>query len=378
MMSKPRIAFVVLSLLLMMQPVKSPAAELLVYFGTQATTPGVGFSLSHFNTETGALTKPQLICPADAPSFFVIHPDGQRLYTTNFSGVGGVSAYRIDPKTGALELINRIPGGNAGTSYMNLDRTGKFALAANYDSGHIATFAINPDGSLGQRIAYDKHTGSSVNPQRQGKTYPHCIITDSTNRFALVPDLGLDKLFIYRFDEKTGALAANNPPFVAVTPGAGPRHVRFHPNQKWAYLLCEMGSLVVGFHWDSARGALAEFQTVSLIPDSFKGENNSAELEVHPNGRFLYASNRGHDSIAVFAIDQTDGKLTLIEHVPTQGKNPRNFALDPSAKWMICTNQASNSAVVFRVDDSTGRLTQVGDPVEVPAPCCERFLPVAP
>jgi len=351
------------------------ADGLFVYFGTQRDAPGVGFSLARFDTDTGHLTRPQLILAAEAPSFFVIHPDGKHLYTTNFSGTGGVSAYQIDPKTASLKLINHRSGGGAGTSYISLDKTGRFVLAANFATGHIAVFHIQDDGSLGEHTAYDQHAGSSINPQRQTRTYPHCIITDPTNRFALVADLGLDKLFVYRFDEKTGTLTANDPPFVTVKPGSGPRHVRFHPNGKWVYLINEMGSSIIGYNWDSARGTLAEFQTVSTLPRGFSGENNAAELEIHPDGKFLYGSNRGHDSIAIFAIDQTSGKLTLVGHVPSQGKTPRNFALDPTGKWMICTNQFGNSAVVFRIDENTGQLTQVGQGIEVSAPCCERFLP---
>lgn len=352
------------------------AAQMYVYFGTQREGPDAGFSLARFDTETGALSKPQLIEKADAPSYFVINPDGKRLYTTNFRGAGGISAYRIDPKTGALTLINRISGNGASTTYVGLDQSGRFALAANFERGHIAAFRINDDGSLGERTAYDIHTGSSVNPARQSRTYPHCIITDPTNKFALIPDLGLDKLFVYRFSDRDGTLIANDPPFVSVKPGAGPRHVRFHPNQKWAYLINEMGSLVNGYTWDAGSGKPTEFQSISSLPANFTGENNSAEIEVHPTGKFLYVTNRGHDSIAAFSIDQMTGKLALIQHVPSQGRIPRNFAFDPTGKWMLCTNQESNSAVVFRIDQETGKLTQVGPSIEILAPCCERFLPV--
>jgi 6-phosphogluconolactonase len=277
-----------------------------------------------------------------------------------------------------LQPINHIPGGGFGTSYIGLDQTGRFALSANFDRGHIAVFPIQPDGSLGDHTAFDLHTGSSINPKRQSRSYPHCIVADPTNRFALVPDLGLDKLFVYRFDQTSGTLTANDLPFVAVKPGSGPRHVRFHPNGKWAYLVCEMGSIINGYNWDADKGTLTQFQTISTLPAGFTGENNAAELEILANGKFLYVSNRGDDSIAIFAIDQTSGMLTPIGHVPSQGKTPRNFAIDPTGQWMICTNQDGNSAVVFRIDGDTGKLTQVGKPIDIPAPCCERFLPVAP
>jgi 6-phosphogluconolactonase len=345
------------------------ALDYFVYFGTQRDAPGVGISLARFDSDTGVLTTPRLILPADGPSFFARSPDGGHLYSTNYTGPGGVSAYQIDRATGGLKLLSRIPGGNFGTSHISLDRTGRYALAANFDHGHIAVFPIQPDGSLAAPTAIDKHTGSSINPVRQKVTYPHCVMTDLTNRFALVPDLGLDKLFVYHFDDASGALTACDPPFAAITPGSGPRHVCFHPNGKWGYLISEMGGTVTAFNWDSAAGHLSEFQTISTLPSDFHGENTSAEILVHPNGQFLYASNRGDDSIAVFAIDPATGQLALVERVPTLGKSPRDFALDSTGKWLVCTNQLSDNVVVFGVDQTTGKLTPSGEPIPVPAPC---------
>jgi 6-phosphogluconolactonase len=345
------------------------AGDDFVYFGTERTARGAGISVAHFDSDTGALTTPRLILPVDGPSFFALAPDGKHLYSTNYTGAGGVSAYQIDRATGGLALLNRIPGGNFGTSHISLDQAGRFALAANFDQGQLAVFPIQSDGSLGKPSSLDKHSGSSINPVRQKGTYPHCIMVDPTNRFALVPDLGLDKLFVYRFDEKTGTLTANDPPFAAIKPGSGPRHVRFHPNGKWVYLVTEMGSTVVAFNWDAASGRLAEFQSISILPEDFKGENEAAEIVIHPGGRFLYASNRGDDSIAEFSIDQTSGKLSLVERVPSRGKTPRDFMLDSTGKWLICTNQDSNNAAVFRVDQATGKLTPTAEPVDVPGPC---------
>jgi 6-phosphogluconolactonase len=355
---------------------RAAAADMFVYFGTHVSGSGKGFSIAHFDTDTGALTTPKFDLDAVAPAFFVIHPDGRHLYTCNSGRPGGVSAYAIEPKTGHLTLLNSQPAGGADTSYISLDKTGRYALAANYEGGNIAVFALKPDGSLGDRTAFVQHSGTSVNPQRQSHAFAHSIITDPSNRFALVADLGLDKVFVYRFNEKDGTLATNDPPFVAVKPGSGPRHVKFHPAGKHVYLINEMGSVVIAFNWDAARGALTEFQTVSTLPEDFKGASACAELEIHPNGKFLYGSNRGHDSLAVFSIEPETGKLKLIEHVSTQGKTPRNFAFDPTGKWIIVTNHGSNNAVVFRVDENTGRLTQTGPPVAVPYPFCERFLPV--
>jgi 6-phosphogluconolactonase len=352
------------------------AADMFVYFGSHRSGPNIGFSLAHFDTDTGVLTKPEFLLEARAPAYFVIHPDGRHLYTCNSGDPGGVAAYEIEPHTGHLTFLNRELAGGGDTSYLSLDRTGRYALAANYAGGNVAVFALRPDGGLGDWTAFIQHTGSSVNPQRQTHAYAHSIVVDPTNRFALVADLGVDKVFVYRFNEKDGTLAPNSPAFVSVAPGSGARHVKFHPNGKWVYLINEIGCTVIGFNWDSAKGTLTEFQTISTLPADFKGTSACAEMEIHPNGRFLYGSNRGHDSLAVFAIDQETGRLSLVQHVSSQGKTPRNFAFDPTSRWIICTNHDSNNAVVFRVDETTGRLTQAGEPVAVPYPFCERFLPV--
>ena len=353
-----------------------PAADVYVYFGTHSRGPGIGFSVAHFDTDTGALTQPRFLTEAVEPAYFVIHPDGRHLYTCNSGSPGGVSAYEIDRATGQLTLLNKEPSGGGDASYVCLDQTGRFVLVANYEGGNIAVFALQPDGRIGGRTAFAQHTGSSVDPKRQTHAYAHSIIVDPTNRFALVADLGLDRLFVYRFDEKNGSLRPNDPPFATVRPGSGPRHVKFHPNGRWVYLISEMGCTVTAFNWDSDHGALTEFQTISTLPADFKGASTCAEIKVHPNGRFLYGSNRGHDSLAVFAIDSTTGRLAPLEYVSTRGKIPRNFTFDPTGRWILCTNHGSDNAVVFRVDATTGRLTPTGQPVSVPSPVCERFLPV--
>jgi 6-phosphogluconolactonase len=381
-MPKPLLRLVPLLVTAAFAPLPAAAVDLLVYFGTHSTGPGLGFSIAHFDTATGVLTTPRFDVEAVAPAFFVIHPDGRHLYTCNsidtVHGQPGatVSAYAIEPKTGHLTLLNQQPAGGSDPSYVCLDHTGRHVLVANYQAGNIAVLALKPDGSLGERTAFAQHTGSSVDPKRQTHAYAHSIIVDPANRFVLVADLGLDRLFVYRFDEKDGSLQPNDPPFATVRPGSGPRHVKFHPNGRWVYLINEMGCTVTAFTWDSAHGALTEFQTVSTLPADFKGTNTCAEIVVHPNGRFLYGSNRGHDSLAVFTIDPDTGRLAPLEHVSTQGKSPRNFTFDPTGKWILCTNHGSDNAVVFRVDEATGRLTPAGQPVSVPSPFCERFLPV--
>lgn len=371
--SLPRSVFLLASLLVALP---AAAMETFVYFGSHSNRPGAGFSLARFNTDTGVLTKPSLLLEAKEPAYFVFHPDGRHLYTCNSGAPGGLSAYSVDPRTGALTLLNRVLAGGDDTSYISLDRTNRYALVANYNGGNIAVFALKPDGSIGDWTSFVQHTGKSVHPQRQTKAYAHAIVVSADNRFVLVPDLGVDKLFVYRFDEKTGKLTANEPAFVTLPPGSGPRHVKFHPNGRWVYLINEMGSTVVGYEWDGAKGTLTEFQSISTLPADFTGTSTCAEVEVHPNGKFLYGSNRGHDSLVAFSIDAATGRLTVIGHTPSGGRTPRNFAFDPTAKWILCTNHNSNNAVVFRVDEATGRLTQQGEPVSVPAPFCERFLPI--
>jgi 6-phosphogluconolactonase len=257
-----------------------------------------------------------------------------------------------------------------------MDASQRFVLVANYKGASVAVIAIKPDGSLGEITANIKHTGRSVDTVRQTQPYAHSIKLDPTNRFALVADLGLDKLFVYRFNSETGSLDPNDPPFVAVSPGSGPRHIAFHPNGKFVYLINEMACTIITFGWDSATGKLTELQTSSTLPSDFKGKNACAEIEVYPNGKFLYASNRGHESLAVFAIDSTTGKISLLEHIPTQGHSPRNFTFDPTNKWLIVTNHNSDNAVVFKVDEKSGHLTPVGKPVPIVYPFCVRFLPV--
>ena len=364
-------------LLLVLAPWLANAADMYVYFGTHRSGPGIGFSLAHFDTDTGVLTRPEFIMEAVEPAFFVIHPDGRHLYTCN-SGktTGSVSAYEINPKTGKLTLLNQKPSGGADPSYITLDKTSRYALVANYQGGSIAVLAINPDHSLGDRTGFAQHTGHSVNPDRQTRPFAHSIIVDPGNRFALVADLGLDKVFVYRFNEKDGSLTPNDPPFTTVKPGSGPRHVKFHPNGQWVYVINEMACAVTGFNWDAAKGSLTEFQTVSTLPEGFTGTNTCAELVIHPNGRFLYGSNRGHDSLAVFAIDQATGKLMLVQRVSSRGNWPRNFTFDPTGKWILCSNHNSDNVAVFRVDAETGKLAQVGKPISVPFPFCARFLPV--
>jgi 6-phosphogluconolactonase len=231
---------------------------------------------------------------------------------------------------------------------------------------------------LGEATAFIQHEGSSVDPRRQAGPHAHSINVAPDNRFAFVADLGLDRVMIYRFDPQRGTLEANNPPWASLAPGAGPRHFAFHPSGRSAYVINEMKSTVTAFAYDANRGSLDEIQTVTTLPESFIGNNTTAEVQVHPSGRFLYGSNRGHDSIAVYAIDAETGRLTFVEHESTGGSTPRNFGLDPDGRYLLAANQASDSVVVFRIDAATGALTPTGHSIEVPSPVCVRIVPPRP
>jgi 6-phosphogluconolactonase len=366
----------------------SPAATMVpttgyhIFFGTSRGGTGRGLSRGELDAATGALTVPVLAAPTNSPSYFALSADGRHLYTCdsvdNLPGQqgGGVSAFALDPVTGRLTLLNtQLSGGNMPT-YISLDHTGRFVLVANYNSGSVAVLPILADGSLGARTGFDQHTGHSVNPSRQSSPHAHPIITDPTNRFALTCDLGLDKVLVYRFDDKTGVLTPNDPAFVSLPPGSGPRHLAFAPSGGILYVTSELANTVTAFTWNATTGTLTEFQSVSTLPAGFKGQSACAEIGLHPSGRFLYASNRGDDSLAVFTVDQATGRLTLEQNIPTGGKTPRGFSLDPTGGWIICANQDSDNVVVLKVDPATGRLAQVGAPVSVSNPVCPQFLQV--
>jgi 6-phosphogluconolactonase len=379
---RPHAHVVALTLALSLHALVAAPADNLVFFGTHSVGPGRGISVAHFDSATGVLTQPQLVVEAPAPAFFVLAPDGRHLYACNSNdfarGYTGetISAFSIEPETGRLTLLNQQPSAGADPSYVTLDATHRYVLVANYNGRSIAVLALNPDGSLGQRTAAIQHQGASVDPKRQTQAYAHSIRVDPTDHFALVADLGLDKLFVYRFNDKDGSLQPNDPPFVTVAPGSGPRHLAFGPKGRFVYLINEMASTIITYAWDSKRGVLDPRQTTSTLPAGFTGTNNCAEILVHPNGKFVYGSNRGHDTLAVFAIDGRTGQLSLVEHVATQGKTPRNFAFDPSHQWLIVTNHGSDNAMVFRVDGKTGRLKPQGQPISVPSPFGIGFLPI--
>lgn len=331
-------------------------SDSLAFIATQSPD-AMGIVASRFDTKTGDLSAPELVAATPDPGFIALGIDGAHLYVCNSRTPGGVSAFAVDARSGALSFLNHVRTQGRGPSHLSLDRSGRYVLNANYGGAYVEIHAIERDGRIGNRTAFVELTGRSVHPVRQTRAYPHWFGVDPSNRFALAADLGSDRIMVYRFDRESGAIEPNDPPWASVRPGSGPRHLAWHPNGRFLYAVQELSNEVVSYAWDDERGTLTELQTVSTLPPGFSGENTAAEIGVHTNGRFLYVSNRGHDSLAVFAIDPAHGTLEPVEHVSSCGKTPRYFAFDASCEWLTVTNQESAGIAVFRVDASTGRLT---------------------
>lgn len=353
-----------------------------VYFGCY-TTPksgSKGIYLSKFDAASGDLGDPALAVETGSPSFLAIHPSKKYLYAVGEAGTpgqkgGGVSSFSIGAD-GNLKLINQVSSVGAGPCHISLDQTGRMAMVANYGGGSVASYSIANDGSLSEAKTFVQHEGGSVNPKRQAGPHAHSMNRSPDNRFAFACDLGLDKVLIYAIDPATGTMKLHG--HGAVPPGSGPRHFAFHPNGKFAFVNNEMLMTETTFAYDADRGTLTEVATVSTLPEADRGKEgfSTAETVVHPNGKFVYVSNRTHDTIAVFTCDPETGKLTLIQNAPAEGQIPRNFNLDPSGKWMIVAHQNSNTAALFKVDQETGKLTFTGKKINVGGAVCVRFLAV--
>jgi len=309
------------------------------------------------------------------PSFLDLHPHRNLLYAVNEVGMfageegGGVSAFSVDPVSGELKLLNSYSSRGKDPCYISIEQTGRFALVANYSSGRVAMLPIQTDGRLGPASDVVQQSGSSVDPERQDNPHAHCIRPDPTNRFAIVTDLGADKLLIYHMDLENGKL--NKHAEVKVKPGAGPRHLIFHSNGRYMYLLNELNSTVIVYRYDGDAGSLEEVQTISTLPGGYKGRNLCADL--HICGNYLYASNRGHDSIVCFFIDENTGKLIYRNHTSTEGKEPRNFAIAPGGDFLLVANQNTHNIVTFRIDAKSGQLSMVGHGVDISMPVCVKF-----
>lgn len=365
---------------------KAAGNPMIVYVGTYTGPKSKGIYMMQFDPATGKLTEPEVAAEVKNPSFVTIHPNRRFLYAAGeldeFRGKkgGAVSAFTIDPKSGKLTLMNQETTGGTGPCWVACDATGKVALVANYGGGSISAVPIKPDGSLGAPTAFVQHTGSSVNKSRQSEPHAHSLNATPDNRYAIAADLGLDKLMVYKLNPAEGTLTPNDPAFATLTPGTGPRHLAFHPNGKFAFVCGEMGMTVTSFAYDGTRGTLTEVQSVSTLPQGTEPSTkySTAEVQVHPSGKFVYVSNRGHDTIAAFSVDAESGKLTPIGHTPSGGKTPRNFRIDPTGQWLLAANQGSDNVVVFRVDEKSGTLSATGTEAKVGSPVCVKFLTLVP
>jgi len=349
-----------------------------VYFGTYTGPKSKGVYVGRFDAASGQLAGVHAAGEVQNPSWVTIHPNGRFLYAVTEIGndartEASVSSFAIDAATGDLKFLNKVQSGGGGACHLAIDKTARNIAVANYGSGSTSVFRLGADGTIGERTGFQQHSGSSSDPRRQRGPHAHAVVFSPDNRFLIVPDLGLDELIVYRFDAAAGTIAANDPPFYKGKPGLGPRHFAFHPNGRFAYILNEMGSAVTALSYDAAKGSFTELATVTTLAPDFKGENNSAEIAVDRAGRFLYASNRGDDSLTVFAIDK-QGKLSEVERVSTQGKIPRGFNLDPTGKYLIAGNQNTGNVVVYKVDAKTGKLTPTGQVLELASPVCVQFL----
>jgi 6-phosphogluconolactonase len=355
------------------------SAEVLVYVGTWTQDRGEGIYIYRLDLSSGALELIGRATEVGNPFFLAIDSRQRYLYATNtvesFEGQpgGAVAAFSIDAKTGGLTLLNQQPARGALPCHLSIDRADRHVLVANYGSGSVAVLPVQGDGRLGPATDAVQHEGSSVNAERQEGPHVHSITLDPASRYAFAADLGIDRVMIYELDAGQGKLKPGGQPWAQVRAGAGPRHFAFHPNGRYAYVINELDNTFTAFAYDPARGGLAEIQTLSTLPGDFKETSYCADVQVYPSGKFLYGSNRGHDSVAIFSIGE-DGRLTFVGHEPTQGHYPWNLAIDPTNTFLLATNQRSDVVVVFRIDPQTGRLTSTGQKAEVPKPVCAKMI----
>lgn len=364
---------------------RGAAAEtpLVVYVGTYTGTTSKGIYAWQFVPSTGALTPLGVAAETPNPSFLALHPNGKFLYAANevgnYSGQrsGSVSAFAIDARTSKLTLLNRVVSRGQNPAHLVVDPSGRWVVVANYggeDPGTVAVLRIKPDGGLEDAKTFIPHKGSSVNPVEQNVAHPHGAVLSPDNKFLFVPDKGIDQIVQYRWDPQTGALTPNTPPFAATKAGDGPRHLAFGKSGKFAYACQELSSAVTAYAYDAAKGTLAPLATLSTLPKGLTVPNNTtAEIEVHPDGTFLYVSNRGHNSLALFAIDPKTGTLTAVDHTLTGGQTPRNFKIDPTGAYVFAANQASDKTTLFKIDRKTGRLTAAPGTLDAPMPVCIVF-----
>ncbi len=354
-----------------------------ILFGTGQVVQGKGKGIYLFrlDAERGALEPVSIKEGVRNSSYLAFDPARKFLYCVNefkeYEGKasGAVSAFHIDPETGALTYLNTKASHGTDPCHLIVDKTSKNVLVANFASGSVCVLPIDTDGSLKEASCVVQHEGSSIDPKRQAGPHAHAVELSADNRYAFVPELGGDKVMICRFDAESGELSPNpSQPFVKTKPGAGPRQLVMHPSGKLAFLISELNSTMTSYRCDPNKGTLTEIQTLSTLPPGFKGESTCAEVQIHPSGRFLYGSNRGHNSIVIYGVDPASGGLTLVGHESTRGNVPRNFAVDPTGAFLAAANQESDNVVMFRIDSTTGKLAPTGNVVEAGTPICVRFL----
>ena len=356
--------------------------DYIMYVGTQTGKESKGIYAFRYDAKSGEATSLGLAAETKNPTFLTIHPNSRFLYAVNAivvldpGGSGAVSAFEIDGASGRLTFLNQVSARGGGPCYITVDRKGRNALVANYVGGSVTVLPLAKDGRLREASAFVQHAGSSADPARQEGPHAHSIDLSPDQRFALTADLGLDKILIYRFDSEHGSLTANHLPFVKLRAKSGPRHLAFHPNGHFVYVINELASQITVFSYDKRAGIMNEIQSLPTLPEGFEGENYPAEIAIHPSGRFVYGSNRGHDSIAVFSVDSGTGKLTLVETVLTGGRWPRHFEIDPTSRFLFGANENSSDIRTFRIDPQTGRLSPTGQVLQVPSPDCIKFVPV--
>jgi 6-phosphogluconolactonase len=379
------VALVILPAMAVTKPPAEPKADspgkVWVFVGTYTGPKSKGIYRLEMDPRTGALSEPELAAESPSPSFLAIHPSHKFLFAVGevgeFAGkknTGGVVAFSLDPASGELKPLNRKASEGAGPCHLVVDSAGKHVLVANYGGGSAAVLPIGDDGKLEEASATVQHLGNSVNKARQSEPHAHSINLDKANHFAFVADLGLDRVMIYRFLSDKGGLAKNDPASVAITPGSGPRHFAFHPDGKHAYVINEMANTITVCDYDPDAGALTTTQTISTLPKTFTGDSSTAEVVVHPSGKFVYGSNRGQNSIAVFQVDPKTGKLTAAGHQGKDIKTPRNFNIDPSGKFLVVANQDGDSLIVFAIDQETGALEPTPHKAKVGTPVCVKFV----
>jgi 6-phosphogluconolactonase len=357
----------------------SAAGDPIVFITAFAPGDAGGIHAYTFDAKGGKLKPLHRTAGAEHPFFLALSPDKKFLYSIHAKEFGGkekeqVAAYTIVGRSGELKLLNRQSAEGTAACHLDVDATGKTLLVANYSSGSVASLPVKADGSLGAPASFFQHVGSSVNPQRQKEPHAHCIVVSPDNKFAFAADLGTDRILCYKLDPAAAKLTPNEPPFAKSPAGAGPRHLTFHPNGKRVYVINELLNSVTVFDYDADRGALTEKQTIATLPDDYKGTSHCADLKITPDGRHLYGTNRGHDSIACYRIGD-DGKLTLLAIEPSLGKGPQNLAIAANGEWLLCANLPGKNVAVFRIDAKTGRLTSAGEPIGQPSPSCIMLLP---